>query len=61
MNKMSLSELWTCWNIGEDACNISREVMGSKLLMPHLIEQHFGSKWHSGPTVSELGSIYSIQ
>jgi hypothetical protein len=56
LDKMTLGELWTCWNIGEDACNSSGEVTGHKPPM-RLIEQHFGSKWHSGPTVSELGSM----
>jgi len=59
LDKMMLGELWTCWNISEDACNSSGEVMGRKPLM-HLIEKHFGSKWHSGRTVCNIGPICFI-
>lgn len=50
LDKMTVNELWACWNVGEDVYNDQGEVTGRKPPM-RLIEQHFGSKWHSGPTV----------
>jgi hypothetical protein len=51
LDKMTLGELWACWNVGEDACGSNGEVTGRKPPL-RLIEQHFGSKWHTAPTVS---------
>src|ERR1700734_3002128 len=56
LDKMTLNELGNCWNIGEDACNGGGEVTGRKPPL-RLIEQHFGSKWHSGSTVISLASL----